>query len=155
MALTLTGTLSHTLACPIRAGMFAELHRVLSAADVSAYASLLGDTNPLHLDAAYAARTRFKRPIAHGLLYAGLIPSIFGGTIPASVYVSQALRFSQPVFVGDAVIARIEVKAARRAPARAGAPPQLFVTCDTAVRLAESGRVAVSGEAVVMLPVLE
>lgn len=129
--------------------MFAELRRVISAADVSAYSALLGDTNPLHLDAAFAATTRWKRPIAHGMLSAGIFPTIFGATIPASIYVSQTLRFRRPVYVGDTVIARITVKDVR---VRGGTQ---WVTCDTGVTIEACGGVAVDGEAVVMLPPLE
>jgi 3-hydroxybutyryl-CoA dehydratase len=38
----------------------------LTPADVSTFARLAGDHNPLHHDAEYAARTRFKRPLACG-----------------------------------------------------------------------------------------
>jgi len=35
---------------------------------VRRYADASGDHNPLHLDADFAAKTAFKRPIAHGML---------------------------------------------------------------------------------------
>ena len=38
----------------------------LTPEDVAAFARLAGDDNPLHHDAEYAARTRFKRPLACG-----------------------------------------------------------------------------------------
>ena len=129
--------------------MYAEIKRIISASDVSAYSELLGDTNPLHLDAAFASTTRWKRPIAHGMLSAGLFPTIFGATIPASVYVSQTLRFRRPVYIGDTVIARVTVKDVR---VRGGTQR---VTCDTVATIEACGSVAVDGEAVVMLPPLE
>ncbi len=135
-------------------GAWAELRRVVSAADVSAYAALLGDDNPLHLDAAFAATTQFKRPIAHGMFSTGLIPTIFGATIPASVYVSQTWRFLRPVYVGDAVVARVEVVKARTAAAGRAGARHPFITCKTTVLLEATGKAAAEGEAEVMLPAL-
>jgi 3-hydroxybutyryl-CoA dehydratase len=144
--------------------MCAELRRTLLAPDVAAYAALLGDTNPLHLDAAFAARTPFKRPIAHGMLSAGLIPTIFGATIPAAVYVSQTLSFRRPVYVGDAVTARVTVTGVRLVPVRGGSSSgsgsgaqqqqQPLVTCATVVLLDATGKAALEGVSVCLLPPL-
>jgi 3-hydroxybutyryl-CoA dehydratase len=156
----ITGTLKFDPALgTLAVGMRAELQRTILASDVAAYAALLGDTNQLHLDAAFAARTPFKRPIAHGMLSAGLIPTIFGATIPAAVYVSQTLSFKRPVFVGDAVTARVTVTAVRLVPARGGGAAgggaqQPLVTCSTQVLLDASGKVALEGESVCLLPPL-
>ena len=80
------------------------------------------------------------------MLYGALISTIFGATIPGSVYVSQSFRFRRPVFVGDGVVARVEVTAVRAAPRH-------LVTCATTVRRSGGdGRVCLEGEAVVMLP---
>ena len=153
-----SGTLAAAFAARrIVPGVFGESRRLISAADVAAYASLLGDDNPVHTDAAYAATTPFKRPIAHGMLSVGLIPAIFGSTVHGCIYVSQDLRFRRPVFVGDTVVARITVTEVRVAPSRgeAGreAPPRTFITCDTRVFLGDGdGDVAVDGKATVMLP---
>ena len=68
------------------------------------------------------------RPVAHGMLSAGLIGTVFGRQVPGAVYVSQTLRFRRPVFLGDTVEARVTVRAAR---AR-GADHNLL-TCDTRV----------------------
>jgi 3-hydroxybutyryl-CoA dehydratase len=131
-------------------GAFGELRRPVDAASVAAYAALLGDSNPVHLDAAFARdRTRWGRPIAHGMLSAGLIGTIFGASIPGSIYVSQSLKFRKPVYVGDGVTARVEVLAVRAMPAAR------LVTCATTVRRDSDGEVVVDGQAVVMLPVEE
>jgi acyl dehydratase len=46
--------------------------RSCAQADVEAFAALTGDRNPIHLDAAFAARTPFRGRIAHGLLVEAL-----------------------------------------------------------------------------------
>ncbi len=40
---------------------------------IDTYASVTGDTNPIHLDDEYAAETMFGGRIAHGMLGAGVI----------------------------------------------------------------------------------
>jgi acyl dehydratase len=47
--------------------------RVVSADDVARWAEVADDHNPLHLDAAFAANTRFGRPIVHGSLLFALV----------------------------------------------------------------------------------
>ena len=68
--------------------------------------------NPLHSDADYAARTRFKQPIAHGMLGAGVISAALGTKIaPDSVviYLGQNLQFRAPVAAGDTITAAVTV----------------------------------------------
>ena len=49
----------------------AEVHMTL--ATVSAYAHNIGDLHPVHHDSAYAATTRYQRPIASGAHTTGLL----------------------------------------------------------------------------------
>lgn len=72
-----------------------------SQEDVAAFARVTGDTNPLHLDADYAATTSFKRPIIHGMLGASVFTKVLGTEYPGygSIYVSQTLSFVRPMFV--------------------------------------------------------
>ncbi|GHB70107.1 MaoC family dehydratase [Persicitalea jodogahamensis] len=72
-----------------------------SQEDVEAFARVTGDTNPLHLDADYAATTAFKRPIIHGMLGASVFTKVLGTEYPGygSIYVSQMLSFLRPMFV--------------------------------------------------------
>ena len=71
-----------------------------SQADVEAFARVTGDTNPLHLDAEFAAQTPFKRPIMHGMLGASIFTKVLGTEFPGygSVYLGQTLEFLRPMF---------------------------------------------------------
>lgn len=87
--------------------------------DIERFAAVTGDTNPVHLDEAIAARTRFGGRIAHGMLGAGYISAVLGTQLPGPgvVYLSQSLRFTKPVRPGDtitAAVAVVEVIAAKR-----------------------------------------
>ncbi len=79
---------------------------------IDALAAISGDRQPLHLDPAFASRTRFGRPIAHGLFAAGVISAALGsgGFAPPDhvvFFVSQAYRYRAPVYPGDALTGRV------------------------------------------------
>ncbi|MFZ5878966.1 MAG: MaoC family dehydratase [Chloroflexota bacterium] len=82
---------------------------------IRAFADLTGDHNPVHLDEAYAAGTRFGRRIAHGMIAAGLISAALANDLPGpgTVYLGQTLQFKAPVYPGDTITASVEVKAVR------------------------------------------
>lgn len=86
-----------------------EIECVLDQKMVDAYAELLGDHNPLHVNTDFAAQTIFGKTIAHGGILFGLISRILGTTLPGpgTVYLSQTLRFHKPVYVGERVIVRV------------------------------------------------
>jgi 3-hydroxybutyryl-CoA dehydratase len=125
-------------------GQSAELTRVASAAVVEAFAELSGDTNPVHLDEAYARSTSFGGRIAHGMLAAAFISAVLGTRLPGpgAIYLTQSLRFRRPIRLGDSVTARVRVKALD--PGRGHAT--LATLCEV------NGKTAVDGEAVVMVP---
>lgn len=95
----------------ITVGLSVEVTKIVTTEDVQAFADLTGDHNPVHLDAEFAATTSFKKPIAHGMLGAGLISAVIGTKLPGpgSIYVDQSLKFRAPVFVGAEVLTRVTV----------------------------------------------
>jgi 3-hydroxybutyryl-CoA dehydratase len=128
----------------LQVGQTAELRRTVAASDLDAFAAVTGDTNPVHLDEAYAAATPFKGRIAHGMLSAGYISAVLGTQLPGpgAIYVSQSLSFRRPVRIGDEVTAEVKVTAIDPARAR--------VTFATSCVVA--GKTVVDGEAVVIVP---
>jgi 3-hydroxybutyryl-CoA dehydratase len=125
-------------------GQSAELVRDVGEADIVAFAQVTGDTNPVHLDADYAATTSFGERIAHGMLSAGYISAVLGTTLPGpgAVYLSQSLAFKRPVKIGVSVTARATVTAIDAAKAQ--------VTLSTVCLV--NGKKVVDGEAVVLVP---
>ena len=124
-------------------GQTAERRHVVGEGDIDAFAAVSGDTNPVHLDATYAARTRFGGRIAHGMLAASYLSALLGTELPGpgAVYVSQTLRFRRPVRIGDDVTARVTVAAIDAERGR--------VTLETVCLV--DGKTVVEGEAVVMV----
>lgn len=89
----------------------AEITRVVEDDDIAAFVDAVGDYNPVHSDAAYAATTPFKKPIAPGIFTAGLISAVIGTQLPGpgAIYLSQSLKFVKPVKSGDTITARAEI----------------------------------------------
>lgn len=111
---------------------------------VRGFAEISGDHNPIHLDEQFAADSRFGRRIAHGMLSGALISSVLGMRFSEEkiVYLSQAMRFAAPVFIGDTVNVTATVTAIR-----ADKP---VVTLET-ICAKQDGTIVVTGEAKVMI----
>jgi len=103
--------MSHLTYIEIKVGDTAALSLVADDETVSHYARLTGDLNPVHLDEDYAARSFFKKRVAHGLLAAGLISAVLGTRLPGpgTIYLRQELDFKGPVFLGETITARAQV----------------------------------------------
>ena len=76
-------------------GETATYSKTFTAADIETFAALSGDRNPVHLDESYAARTRFGRCIAHGILTTSLISNVIGMQLPGpgAIYLKQEVKF--------------------------------------------------------------
>lgn len=126
-------------------GATAQRTKTFTDDDVRGFAAVSGDDNPIHLDAAYAAASRFGQRIVHGMLTASLISAALANDLPGrgTIYLSQTMQFKAPVYVGDTVTAIIEVVGLREDRGIA----TLATTCTKA-----DGTVVLTGEAVVLLP---
>ena len=128
----------------IHAGDVAELAKTVTESDIALFAGVTGDFNAVHIDAEAAKKSVFGERIAHGMLSAGFISAVLGMRLPGSgsIYLSQTLRFTKPVRIGDTVTARVEVLEVLTAKRRV----RLATSCRN-----QNGEVVVDGEAVVML----
>ncbi len=92
-------------------GMSRSLSKVVSDRDITLFAEVSTDHNPVHLDDAYAQDTIFEGRIAHGMLTASLISAVIGEQLPGhgTVYLGQNLKFLAPVRPGDLVEAEVTV----------------------------------------------
>ena len=86
-------------------GQSAKIQVPVTDAMVRAFAELSGDKNPIHLDDAFAAQSRFGRRIAHGMITGALISRALATELPGpgAIYLSQNLKFTAPVFVGEEI----------------------------------------------------
>lgn len=124
-------------------GMTAVFAKTVTDADITLFAGISGDTNPVHLDQTFAEKTMFQGRIAHGMLSASFISTVFGTRLPGPgcIYLRQDLRFKAPVKVGDTVEARVTVKEIQAEKKR--------VVFDTVCRVGDT--VVLEGEATLMV----
>ena len=138
-----SGALAAQEPVKLELGATASVTKQVTEMDIVAFAQLSGDVNPVHLNDAYAAQTRFKKRIAHGMLSAGLVSAVLGTKLPGpgTVYLSQNLKFRAPVQVGDEVKATATVVAQKE-----GKPIYTLETICTN----QDGVVVLEGEAVIL-----
>lgn len=125
-------------------GDSAEITKTIDDSDIHAFADVSGDHNPVHVDDAFAATTRFGRRIAHGMLTASMISAVLANKLPGegSVYLGQTLQFVAPVFPGDEVTARVIVKEIRE--------DKPIVKLET-ICMNQRGEIVIRGEATVLV----
>ncbi len=122
-----------------------SFERTISAEDISQFAQVVGDLNPVHLDAEFAEKSFFKKRIVHGAFLAGLISKILGMDFPGqgTIYISQNSVFKRPVYVDTTV--KVEVKVTEVITEKRR------LVLDTTV-LNEKGEVCLAGSATVWIP---
>jgi acyl dehydratase len=97
--------------------------RTITEADVISFASMTGDFNPLHVDYDFAAKSHYRRPVAHGLLGLSWVAGLGSNFPSVETLAFTAIRdwqFSRPIFFGDTVF--VETTCLEKCPAgrRAG-----------------------------------
>lgn len=109
---------------------------------VRQFAAVSGDFNPMHIDDEYAAKTRFKKRIAHGMLSGALISRALGQHLgPGGIYLSQTMKFMSPVFIGDTLSVELTVSNFRE--------DRGIGAIETLVKN-QNGELCVKGEAMIM-----
>ena len=87
----------------LKVGQKASVQKTFTAADVTAFAGISLDVNPIHMSDAYAKETIFGKRIVHGILTSGLISAVLANKLPGpgTIYLGQELRFTAPVFLRE------------------------------------------------------
>ena len=128
----------------IKVGDSASVTKTITEDDIQTFGDLTGDHNPLHFDDEHARRTRFRRPISHGMLTGSLFSPIIAHQLPGegAIYLSQSLKFVAPVFAGDTITAELTVTRVRE--------DKQIITLEGVARN-QRGEVVITGESVVLV----
>src|SRR5215470_11211969 len=81
--------------------------RTLREVDITAFAELSRDYNPVHFDQRFAGVKGFREPVCHGLLVGSILTEI-GGQI-GWLASGMNFRFRKPVYCGDTVECRFTI----------------------------------------------
>lgn len=95
----------------LKLGQKASVQKTFTAADVTAFAGISLDVNPIHMSDGYAKNTIFGKRIVHGILTSGLISAVLANKLPGpgTIYLGQELKFTAPVYLGDDITATVEI----------------------------------------------
>jgi len=103
----------------VEVGECAEFSKTVTETDIALFAAVSGDFDPIHMDDAYAAKSRFGRRIAHGVFSMALLSTVSAaisrrarerGAPGVSVSLGyDRIRFLAPVYVGDTLTARYTI----------------------------------------------
>ena len=96
----------------MKLGDKASFSKTITDADVTIFAGLTGDFNPVHIDSVYAKNTIFKNRIAHGMLGGSLVSTVLGTRLPGpgTIFMEQNLKFKMPVYIGDTLTVEVIFK---------------------------------------------
>jgi itaconyl-CoA hydratase len=125
--------------------------RTISEADNTWFTLLSMNKNPLHFDAAYAAKTEFGRPLVDSCLTLSIVTGMSVSDVSQKAVANlgwDKVRLTAPVFAGDTLYAESEVLAVRESRSR---PTQGIVTVRTTGRKAD-GTEFMSFERSILVP---
>lgn len=127
----------------IQPGQKAKITQAFSQEEVNAYNIAIGDSNPVHSDEEYAAKTLFKKPIVPGMLVTSLFGGILGSTLPGkgTILLGESMKYMNPVYLNEPVTAILELIKIRK---------EKGVYTFKATTVKENGEHANEGEFVVM-----
>ena len=93
-------------------GESASFSKTITETDVTLFAGISGDFNPIHMNEAFAKTTPFGTRIAHGALPQSLIAPVLGMKLPGlgTILLEIRTRFKAPTYFGDTITATAAVK---------------------------------------------
>jgi acyl dehydratase len=83
--------------------------RTFTQQDFNTFAELSHDDNPIHVNAEFAATTRFGRTVSHGMLLYGVLCGVLSTHFPGARQLEQELIFPKPTYADEEVAFNLEV----------------------------------------------
>jgi len=125
--------------------------RTITESDNTWFTLLTMNQHPVHFDAAYAAKSEFKKPLVNSALTLSIVAGMSVSDVSQKAIANlgwDKIRLTAPVFVGDTIYAESEVLAVRESKSR---PTQGIVTVKTTGKTSD-GTVFMTYERTVLIP---
>ena len=125
--------------------------RTITEYDNISFTLLTMNPHPIHLDAAYAAKSEFGRPLVNSTLTLAIVTGMSVADVSYQAIANLGwndIRLTAPVFAGDTLYAETEVLAKRESKSR---PEQGIVTVKTTGKKSD-GTVVLTFERTVLVP---
>ena len=125
--------------------------RTISESDNTWFTLITMNQHPLHFDAAYAAKSEWKKPLVNSALTLSIVAGMSVSDVSQKAIANlgwDKIRLTGPVFVGDTIYAESEVLSVRESKSR---PPQGIVTVKTTGKTAD-GTQFMTYERTVLVP---
>lgn len=96
----------------IQIGEKSSFSKTITETDITLFAAISGDFNPLHMNEEYAKSTPFGARIAHGGIASALLAPVLGMQLPGlgTVALETTSKFRRPVYPGDTITCTVTVK---------------------------------------------
>ena len=125
--------------------------RTISESDNTWFTLITMNQHPLHFDAAYAAKSEWKKPLVNSALTLSIVAGMSVSDVSQKAIANlgwDKIRLTGPVFVGDTIYAESEVLSVPESKSR---PTQGIVTVKTTGKTSE-GLVFMTYERTVLIP---
>lgn len=95
----------------IRVGDQARRDSLITEDIVNRFSELIGDEESFHVSDEAAAKTVFKKRIAHAVHLASFVSTLIGQELPGwgTIYCSQTYNFYKPVYLGETITTEVTV----------------------------------------------
>ncbi|MCR5722074.1 MAG: MaoC family dehydratase [Lachnospiraceae bacterium] len=96
----------------LKIGTTESFEHTVTAEEMDLFLKISGDENPLHSDSNFAKAHGFSDRVVYGMLSSSLVSTLGGMYLPGRYCIIQQveLKFVAPVFVGDTLTVKGEVK---------------------------------------------
>ena len=125
--------------------------RTITESDNTWFTLMTMNQHPVHFDAAYAAKSEWKKPLVNSALTLSIVAGMSVSDVSQKAIANlgwDKIRLTAPVFVGDTIYAESEVLAVRESKSR---PTQGIVTVKTIGKTSD-GTVFMTYERTVLIP---